>query len=217
MSKYNDPRAHALRHRWLATFGGDEIPVPVEAIAEDLLGLRVEDSWDMAADCSGMLLPAERLIVVNATELRFRDPEPPRQRSRAGSAGSGNWTSRDVAPFRRRRWTIAHEVGHWVCHAVGANAPQATYCRAPGVPTDGKKDPAEREVDIFAAELLLPEHAVRASWCAFGYADGGVDVDDATAAMARHFDVSPTAMHWRLFSYELVPEGPPPGVSVGET
>ena len=30
--------AERLRARYLATFGGDEIPVPVEAIAEDLNG-----------------------------------------------------------------------------------------------------------------------------------------------------------------------------------
>ena len=40
---YVDPRAHALRERYLRTFGGEEIPVPVESIAEDLLGLRIEE------------------------------------------------------------------------------------------------------------------------------------------------------------------------------
>ena len=38
-----DPRAHALRARFHAEFAADELPVPVEAITEDLLGLRVED------------------------------------------------------------------------------------------------------------------------------------------------------------------------------
>ena len=37
---YEEPRAHALRDRYLAMFGGPEIPVPVESIAEDFLGLR---------------------------------------------------------------------------------------------------------------------------------------------------------------------------------
>ena len=94
VSRYRDPRAHALRDRYLATFGGDEIPVPVEAIAEDLLGLRVEQSSEIPY--SGMLLPAERKIVLNAAEA-----------------------PRDEAPLRRFRFTIAHEVGHWVCHCRG--------------------------------------------------------------------------------------------------
>ncbi len=34
-----DPRAEALRRRYHALFGGEELPVPVESIAEDLLGL----------------------------------------------------------------------------------------------------------------------------------------------------------------------------------
>ncbi len=82
-NEYDDPRAHELRARYTATFGGDELPVPVESIAEDLLGLAVEAR---EIDVSGMLLPAKRRILVNAAES-----EP------------------------RRRFTIAHEVGHWIC------------------------------------------------------------------------------------------------------
>ena len=57
-SPYTDPRAHELRADYLRAFGGDEIPVPVESIAEDLLGLRIEESAEL--DCSGILLPSER-------------------------------------------------------------------------------------------------------------------------------------------------------------
>ena len=97
---YEEPRAHAVRERYLSLFGGPELPVPVEAIAEDLLGLRVEQEWGM--EYSGMLLPAERRIVLNAAEA-----------------------PRDEAPLRRFRFTIAHEVGHWICHVVGADRPAA--------------------------------------------------------------------------------------------
>ena len=122
VKRYEEPRAHALRERYLATFGGDEIPVPVEAIAEDLLGLRVEQSSEIPY--SGMLLPAERKIVLNAAEA----------------------------------------------------------------PRD--------EANVFAAELLMPEPAVRAAWDELG---------DVGACAAR-FDVSPTAMHWRLYSAALIKE-----------
>ncbi len=44
---YEDPRAHAVRERYLGLFCGPELPVPVEAIAGDLLGLRIEESWDI--------------------------------------------------------------------------------------------------------------------------------------------------------------------------
>src|SRR5262249_39614918 len=81
-----DARAHELRRRYLDLFGGAEFPVPVESIAEDLLGLEVEE---MELEVSGMLFPTERLIVVNGRE-----------------------------PETRRRFTIAHELGHWVCQCL---------------------------------------------------------------------------------------------------
>ena len=33
--RYEEPRAHAVRERYLGIFGGEELPVPVEAIAEE--------------------------------------------------------------------------------------------------------------------------------------------------------------------------------------
>ena len=119
-TRYTDPRAHELRDRYLATYGGDEIPVPVESIAEDLLGLRIEE--DDLGDCSGMLIPAERLILVNASE-----------------AMSGE------TPTRRHRFTIAHELGHWICHAKGAarrrrpTAARRTSRRTPTAPSSARR------------------------------------------------------------------------------
>jgi hypothetical protein len=104
-TRYTDPRAHELRQRYLATFGGDEIPVLVESIAEDVLGLRIEQC-DLG-ECSGMLVPGERLIVVNASE---------------GMSGD--------TPTHRIRFTIAHKLGHWICHASRSAKPQPTYCRS---------------------------------------------------------------------------------------
>jgi hypothetical protein len=76
-----DPRAGELLARYHERFAqSPQLPVPVEAIAEDLLGLSVGESE--ALEVSGMLLPAERQVWLNATE---------------------------VAP--RRRFTLAHEVG----------------------------------------------------------------------------------------------------------
>jgi hypothetical protein len=176
-STYEDPRAQAVRERYLGLYGGEGVPVPVEAIAEDLLGLRINESWDI--DCSGMLLPAERRIVVNASED----------------------VTTDGQPIRRRRFTIAHEVGHWICHCLEGRAPkmEASYCRAADLAADADRA-LEREANVFAAELLMPEPAVREAWGELG---------DVLAAAAR-FDVSPTAMQWRLYSFGLV-DGKPVG------
>ena len=174
-SRYVDPRAHALRARYRGVFGGAEIPVPVEAIAEDLLGLRIEERWNLG-DCSGLLVPAERLIVLNAAER---------------AAG------RNDVPLRRSRFTVAHELGHWICHAHERAEAEPVYCRQADLARDADRA-LEREANVFAAELLMPEHVVRQAWAKAPDVDG----------CATRFDVSPTAMQWRLYSFGLVENAP---------
>jgi len=178
-SSYVDPRAHALRERYVRVFGGAEIPVPVESIAEDLLGLRIEERL---LEWSGMLLPAERTIVLNLAESPRNDP-----------------------PLRRHRFTIAHEIGHWVCHCLEGRAAklEPSYCRATDIAHDVDRK-IEREANIFASELLMPEAAVRAAWEEIV----AQSHEDPAAAMAERLDVSPSAMGWRLFNLGLVGEKP---------
>ncbi|MFN8185465.1 MAG: ImmA/IrrE family metallo-endopeptidase [Gaiellales bacterium] len=157
-----DPRAAALLCRHREAFPGPGLPVPVEAIAEDLLGLRVLDG---ALHCSGLLLPAEREIWVNEAET-------------AASPG-------------RRRFTIAHELGHWVCQVCeGHSAP--VYCRDTDL-AEAADRALEREANVFAAELLMPEPDVR-----------GVRRGASVADVAARFAVSTEAMHWRLYNFGLV-------------
>ncbi len=173
--KYEDPRAHAVRERYLDVFGGPELPVPVESIAEDLLGLRIEQREEMG-DCSGMLLPAERLILLNAAEAEH-----------------------EGEPIRRHRFTIAHEIGHWVCHCLEGRAPEqpAAMCRKVDLQQDTDRA-LEREANVFAAELLMPEAAVRDAWQA----------GPTVAGVAAQLGVSQLSAHWRLYSFGFVPDKP---------
>ncbi len=140
--------------------------MPVESIAEDWLGLRIEEA-DLG-DCSGILIPSERLIRVNASEAMSGD-----------------------TPTRRIRFTIAHELGHWICHARGLDdAP--TYCRSQDLAEDADRA-LEREANVFGAELLMPEAAVRETWATFPDAQG----------LAVRFGVSALAAQWRLYSFGL--------------
>jgi hypothetical protein len=82
----------------------------------------------------------------------------------------------------RRRFTIAHEIGHFVLHPE--------HCRPErggGVNEAGRRE--EREADAFAAELLMPEHLVREAAREQG--------PDATR-LAERFEVSRKAMQTRL-------------------
>ena len=181
-TRYTDPRAHELRDRYLATYGGEEIPVPVESIAEDLLGLRIEEA-DLG-DCSGMLIPAERLILVNASEAMSGD-----------------------TPTRRHRFTIAHELGHWICHAKGMRG-GADLLPLAGRLAGHRPRPRARG-----------ERLRRRAPHAGGGGPRGVGVlgPEASATSMREnvvrnvagsFDVSTSAMWYRLYSFALVPSKP---------
>jgi Zn-dependent peptidase ImmA (M78 family) len=139
----------------------------VESIAEDLLGLAVEEAEDLPA--SGVLIPSRREIWLNAGE---RDSEG------------------------RLRFTLAHEIGHWICHSESETAPPV-LCRSEDMAI-GADRALEREANVFAAELLMPEPAVRKVFAEIPR------IDDT----AQAFNVSPQAMHWRLFNFGLVLERP---------
>lgn len=120
---------------------GETLPVPVEDLIDSVYGLLVRDVDDMAAapgapplaegqSLSGLLLPARGEIWVNAGEARQWPP--------------------------RRRFTIGHELGHWVMHRTGQ---QALFCRRTSV--DERTTPPlrdiEEEASVFAAALLMPQ------------------------------------------------------------
>jgi Zn-dependent peptidase ImmA (M78 family) len=93
----------------------------------------------------------------------------------------------------RRRFTIAHELGHFLLHR---DAPSyydqkhqvGLHFRAKV--TNTKWDPKEIEANRFAAELLMPRRLVLARV--------GDSVEVNAAKLAAEFNVSPEAMTYRL-------------------
>jgi Zn-dependent peptidase ImmA (M78 family) len=161
-----DPRVTALLERYYEHFASPELPVPVDSIAVDLLGLTVDE--DDALDVSGMLVPDEHQIWLNGREARQ-------------SPG-------------RRRFTLAHELGHWVCQYTEGRV-EPRYCRAEEIGVGvGRK--LEREANMFAAHLLMPEPLVRREAAA---------VKLNLHALARRFEVSVPAMKVRLQQLSLLP------------
>ena len=160
---------------------GERLPVPVETIVDTCFGLLVRDipQAKLAAvrgapplaegqTLSGLLLAGEGEIWVNEAEARA-------------------WPT-------RRRFTIGHEVGHWVLHhdQDGPNV----FCRAAtveaGEPAAVPERPPlpvpEAEANAFAAALLMPAHLIEAH-----YRRGG-----DFHALCRAFGTSGAAMGRRL-------------------
>ena len=105
--------------------------------------------------------------------------------------------ARDVV--ERRRFTLAHEIGHWVCHCGEGrtSSRESIHCR-PADPAASAEPLLEHEANNFAASLLMPEGAVRSA------AKSGLDVPEA----ASHFMVSEIAMEWRFFNLGITDEPP---------
>lgn len=167
----SDPRAEHLLARFTAVFGASDGAVPVDALATDLLGLFVVQSDDI--EVSGLLVPATRYVYLNGREARESEG--------------------------RRRFTLAHEIGHWVCQCGEgrAAAPEPILCRDTDLASK-TSGPLEREANNFAASLLMPEQQVRHA------AAAGMGVEDA----AGHFGVSDIAMEWRYYNLRITDHRP---------
>jgi len=169
---------------WL--WDGKDLPVPVETIADSHYGLLVQEEIDLArlagvpeeVHISGFLVPAEREIWIDAEEA-LRVPA-------------------------RRRFTIGHELGHWVLHcSLGRSGGGAIHCRAEVMTEDGAVEEEDgkpklarptrfpqREIDAnqFGAALLMPRLLVETerAW-----------LDGNPRRMADAFGVSVMAMERR--------------------
>jgi Zn-dependent peptidase ImmA (M78 family) len=161
-------------------------PVPVERLAVALLGLFLDEADDLRTlpgaptdqgRLSGMLDAEEMVIWIDRGEAR-RSPG-------------------------RRRFTIAHEIGHFllhvpVVHAVFHDRLGDIQEIDEGPPISKLSAPRrrEREANVFARELLMPEALVAEQARATGF---------NLPALAGRFEVSVPAMRLRLRLLKLLP------------
>ena len=127
---------------------GESLPVPVDSIVDNVLGMRVRLADDMtsAPGCEQLpLMHLSGLLLTDLGEIWVNAEEAER------------WPG-------RRRFTIGHEVGHYLLHQD--DSPRI-FCRSGDIidaeeesaaPTP--KPPVESEADAFAAALLMPEHLI---------------------------------------------------------
>jgi Zn-dependent peptidase ImmA (M78 family) len=153
-------------------------PIPVNAIATSL-GLDIEREG-LGEEISGLLV--------------------------VGNGGGVIGVNREH-PLVRQRFSIAHEIGHFVLHReqvqLFIDKTYKAFFR------DGKSargtNKMEREANAFAAALLMPSGLIRraAKSYEFELGDEGGPVDD----LAELFQVSTQAMTYRLMNLGLFSKG----------
>lgn len=100
------------------------------------------------------------------------------------------WVNGRHAPVRRR-FTVAHELGHHCCEHGPILDPVTNF--------SDSRDPREVQANAFAAELLMPRAGVEA------IVDGAPTLEDAVR-LAAHFGVSALAARHRLRALGLADE-----------
>lgn len=95
----------------------------------------------------------------------------------------------------RQRFTIAHEIGHFLLHSkeqpIFIDKTPSVMFRDNSSSTG--EDFKEREANAFAASLLMPKKLIEAE-----IENAPNDVDDAIVFLAKKFKVSQQAMTFRL-------------------
>lgn len=100
----------------------------------------------------------------------------------------------------RQRFTLAHELGHYYLHSDLLEPGGAHFDRLYSGHNDSgaltEKD--EAQANKFAAELLMPKSQVQQQW---------TTVRPEHWRLARDFEVSSSAMAWRLVNLGLATKG----------
>lgn len=170
--------ARSLAERLAEKFGSGVRPIDVKSIA-DALGLKVVEA-DLGADVSGLLVTneAEASICVNTLE-----------------------------PGPRQRFTIAHEIGHFVLRhqfepGEHVHVDKGNFISQRGMRASAGLDPKEIEANQFAACLLMPSKPLRERITEL--VNGGHLLDQQVADLAHDFDVSEQAMTIRLAALGII-------------
>ena len=93
----------------------------------------------------------------------------------------------------RQRFTIAHELGHFVLHPQQDAFVDFRKERTPGE----ERSPRERQADMFAAALLMPRKSLLKDFRRLAK-DGYTEA--ITATLAKQYHVSEDAMRFRLIN-----------------
>ncbi len=105
------------------------------------------------------------------------------------------WSGTVPLLHARQRFSLAHELGHYLCGHESINHNQVVI-----EPEKRYQDPGylmEQEADEFAAELLMPTRLLRKD-----FVDSSLNI----TRLAKKYDVSEQAMWIQVVNLELVVE-----------
>lgn len=152
--------------RLLAARPLGELPVNVRAIAKSL-GIALEFA-NFDDEVSGVLVRTADATMIGV-----------------------NWSHHP----NRQRFTIAHEIGHYLLHPGGTFVDKSTTARFRDRQAGSGSEVEEREANRFAATLLMPAEAIEKASAAFPFA---IDDEDQLRDFSDRFGVSSQAMLIRL-------------------
>lgn len=160
----NRKRIEVEAQKLLTRFGAGIIPVPVEDIVKQL-GIRL--SFAPSEDYSGILIKKE-----GATLMAINNNEPD----------------------TRRRFTIAHELGHFLFskEPISVDYRNTSYIEKP---------PEEKCADLFAANLLMPRKQLILDFERFS---SSTFSQTNLINLAEKYQVSQDAMKYRLANLNLI-------------
>lgn len=150
----------------LKKLGISDVPIPVEEMAGKL---QIKISRAPSSDFSGLLIRKDgrALIGVNSNEPRVR-----------------------------QRFTIAHELGHFILHTQ-----KDTFVDYRDNKKEIMRTPKEWQANMFAAALLMPRVELVRNF--INIAKNGFS-DDELKQLAERYDVSEDSMRFRLINLHLL-------------
>lgn len=149
--------------------------------------LRILNDYLDAAEPPIRLIPLAEALGVKVYEAAWPDSvsgKIQRDQARGGPSGYAIYVKKDHPP-RRKRFTIAHELAHYVLHeeAIGDGVFDDALYRS------GLSNTQETQANSLAADILMPWRHLR------GFVD---KYGDDVARLADAFNVSRNAMSIRI-------------------
>lgn len=164
-------RIESQANEILTQYNINKVPVPIEKIALKM-DLAVTPT-DLGPGISGALIVSEgkASIGINQNESKVR-----------------------------RRFTIAHELGHFLLHKSSKNLFVEKKVFFRDEESSSGEEKKEREANAFAAAILMPSSFLKAEYELAMKTESADNDEDFVAFLSKKFEVSEIAMTYRLIN-----------------